>query len=147
MPSVEYRFEGDPGMLERYGPMVYVHIGLDNNFDPGKASAPNLLATSVPALVDTGASESCIDSSLAEKLELPVVDRQTVAGVHGAQPVNVHLAQIYIPDLDFPMSGMFDGVHLRAGGLPYFALLGRDFLKNFTMTYEGRTGIVSIAKA
>lgn len=147
MTSVEYRFEGDPGVLEQEGPTVSVHIGFDDNFDPSKAGAPNLPATSVLALVDTGANRSCIDSSLAKNLGLPVVNQRKVSGVHGAQFVNIHPAQIYIPDLDFSMSGVFAGVHLRAGGLPYFALLGRDFLKNFTMTYEGQTGTVRIAKA
>lgn len=147
MTSVECGFEGEPGILERYGPTILVHIGLDNNFQPSKTSAQNLRATSVPALVDTGASESCIDSTLAEKLGLPVINQQAVAGVHGAQPANKHLAHIYIPDLDFSMSGQFTGVHLLAGGQPHFALLGRDFLKDFTMTYEGRTGTVRITKA
>ena len=146
MTSVECWFEGEPGILERDGPTILVQVGLDHNFHSSKVSAPNLPATSVPALVDTGAYRSCIDSALAEKLKLWVVNRQPVGGVHGEQPANIHLAQIYIPDLDFSMSGLFAGVHLEAGGLPH-ALLGRDFLRNFTMTYEGRTGTVSITKA
>lgn len=147
MTSVECWFEGEPGILERDGPTILVQVGLDHNFHSSKVSAPNLPATSVPALVDTGAYRSCIDSALAKKLKLPVVNRQTVGGVHGAQPVNLHYAQIYIPDLEFSMSGLFFGAHLLAGGQRHFALLGRDFLKNFTMTYEGRTGTVSITKA
>ena len=147
MTSIKCWFEGNPGVLERYGPTILVQVGLDYNFQPSKERATNLPATSVPALVDTGAVESCIDSALAEKLELPVVDRQVVGGVHGAQPVNLYPAQIYIPDLDFSMSGLFFGAHLLDGGQPHGALIGRDFLRNFTMTYEGRTGIVSIAKA
>ena len=146
MTSDEYRFEVDPDRLEQCGPTIHVQISLDNIFDPSKERATNLPATSVPALVDTGANRSCIDSALAEKLKLWVVNRQPVGGVHGEQPANIHLAQIYIPDLDFSMSGLFAGVHLEAGGLPH-ALLGRDFLRNFTMTYEGRTGTVSITKA
>ena len=144
MTSVECWFEGDPGMLEQYGPTISVQIGLDNNFHPSKAHAPNLPAAPVPALVDTGAYRSCIDSVLAKKLDLPVVNRRTVGGVHGAQPVNVYFAQIYIPDLDFLMSGQFIGVHLLAGGQPHVALLGRDFLRNCTMTYDGQTGAVRI---
>ena len=64
------------------------------------------------ALVDTGASESCIDSLLATELGLPVVDRRSVSGTHGAHPVNVHLAQVYVPTLDFTIFGTFAGVHL-----------------------------------
>ena len=147
MTSVECWFEGEPGMLEQYGPTISVQIGLDYNFHPTKARAPNLPATAVPALVDTGAGQSCIDSAPAEKLELPVVNRRTVAGVHGAQPVNIHIAQIYIPDLDFSRTGLFVGAHLLAGGQPHAALIGRDILRNFTMIYEGQTGAVRITKS
>lgn len=146
MTSAECWIEGDPGMLEQHGPMVSVHIGLDNSFHPSKANEQNLPATQVPALVDTGAYLSCIDWTIAEKLGLRVVDKEKVGGVHGAQCVNIHLAQIYIPDLDFLMGGVFIGANLRAAGLPP-ALLGRDFLRDFTMVYEGQTGTVRITKA
>lgn len=147
MTSVEFGCEGEPDWLEYRGPTIFVQIGFDHNFDSNKESVPNLPATLLPALVDTGASESCIDSTLAEELGLPVDNRQTVSGVHGAQQVNMHPAQIYIPDLDFLMSGLFAGAHLQAGGQHHRALLGRDFLRNFTMTYDGRTGTVRITKA
>jgi hypothetical protein len=49
------------------------------------------------ALVDTGATESCIDSMLATQLGLPVADKRMVAGIHGSQEVSFHLAQIHIP--------------------------------------------------
>ena len=89
--------------------------------------------------------ESCIDSALALVLNLPIVDRQEVAGVHGADTVNFHLAQIYVPTLDFTVYGLFAGVHLCAGGQPHLALIGRTFLQSFTMTYEGRTGSVILS--
>ena len=95
--------------------------------------------------MDTGAQASCVDSALAMELGLPVVDRTQVAGIHGASEVNSHLAQIYIPDLEFTIYGQFAGVHLAAGGQTHSALLGRTFLRHFTMTYEGRTGTVTIS--
>ena len=42
-------------------------------------------------------------------------------------------------------SGRFAGVHLRAGGQPHFALIGRTFLEDFTMRYEGKTGMVTLS--
>ncbi|MCY4309298.1 MAG: hypothetical protein OXC57_13660 [Rhodobacteraceae bacterium] len=61
-------------------------------------------------------SGSCIDSTVAITLNLPIINEQSVAGVHGAGKVNVHLAQIYIPALSFILYGAFFGVHLIAGG-------------------------------
>ena len=130
--------------LALYGPTLFVQIGFDPAFR-SDGSSLNLPPVMRPALVDTGAMESCIDSDLALVLNLPIVDRQKVAGVHGADTVNVHLAQIHVAPLDFTVYGRFAGVHLRAGGQPHFALLGRTFLRNFTMTYEGRTGNVVLS--
>ena len=98
------------------------------------------------AHVDTGAMLSCIDSVLAATLHLLVVDRESVSGVHGSQEVNVHLTQIHIPSLDSVVIGRFHGVHLAQGNQPHLALLGRVFLRNFTMTYDGRAGSVKIRR-
>ena len=150
MPTVKCGFDDQTGQSGRdalilYGPTLWIQIGFDSAFQPIASAKPNLPPDQHPALVDTGATESCIDSHLALVLNLPVVDRQNVAGVHGADTVNIHLAQIYVPTLNFTVYGRFAGVHLRAGGQPHFALIGRTFLKDFTMRYEGKTGIVTLS--
>src|SRR5205823_6239775 len=96
-------------------------------------------------LVDTGASESCIDSLLAAQLNLPIVDRRPTSGAHGSLEVNMHLAQVRIPALNFTIYGAFAGVRLAVGGQTHRALIGRTFLQRFTMVYEGRTGAVTIS--
>ena len=88
--------------------------------------------------------ESCIDSTLAVELKLPVIDRQVVAG---EDEVNMHLAQIHVPALKVTVTGSFAGVHLTAGGQPHYALIGRTFLQHFKMTYESTTGAVSLSNA
>jgi hypothetical protein len=89
------------------------------------------------ALVDTGATESC--------LNLPIVDRRRVSGTHGAGEVNVNLAQVLIPHLVLTIYGPFCGADLVAGGQAHHALIGQTFLQHFTMTYEGRTGTVTLS--
>lgn len=123
--------------LVLFGPTLRVRIGFDTDFQPGGGAQL--------ALVDTGATDSCIDPALAMELRLPIVARQPVAGVHGADDVNMHLARIHVPELDEVMYGMFAGVHLAAGGQSHAALLGRDFLQNFTMSYDGRQGSVTLS--
>ena len=123
-----------------------VEIGFDPNFRPGSGAPPDLPPERYHALVDTGALDSCIDSTLAIALRLPIVNRQQVAGVHGVGEVNAHLARIRVPELDITAYGRFAGVHLRAGGLPHNALIGRTFLRYFPMIYEGETGAVSLSR-
>ena len=141
-------FNDSPGtsgaeLLVTFGPTLRVNIGFDPAFKPGNVPVPGL--TDLPALVDTGASESCIDSLLAAQLNLPIIDRRQVSGAHGSAEVNMHLAQVHVPTLNFTIYGAFAGVHLVAGGQPHRALIGRTFLQNFTMVYEGRTGTVTLS--
>jgi hypothetical protein len=122
-------------------------IGLDPNYDPQAVPLPPPILSPplLPALVDTGASASCIDSGLAMRLNLPVIDQARISGAHGAGLVNVHLAQLHIPALAFTIYGAFFAVDLIAGGQAHHALIGRNFLQLFTMTYEGPTGTVTLS--
>ena len=131
------------------GPTLIVQIGFDPTYDPAAVplKEPILPSDQIWALVDTGAMESCIDSDLAMRLNLPIIDRRPLSGAHGAKEVNVHLAHILIPSLHFTLYGPFCAVDLAAGGQSHLALIGRTFLQNFTMVYEGRTGKVTLSSA
>lgn len=132
-------------LLARNGPTLLVEIGFDSRYSAETSRRPNIPSARWPALVDTGASASCIDSALAQSLGLPMSGRDNVAGVGGISLVDRYLAQIYIPSLNWTIYGPLSGVYLSAGRQPYQALIGRDFLSNFRMTYEGRTGEVILS--
>jgi hypothetical protein len=127
-----------------WGPTLIVNIGFDPDYKSGGAP-PKPGMTGLEALVDTGASECCVDDWLATQLKLPVVDRRPVSGISGQKEVNMYLAQVHVPALQFTMYGSFAGVNLLAGGQIHKALIGRSFLQYFTMTYEGRTGSVTLS--
>jgi predicted aspartyl protease len=149
MPEAKCGFNSIPGgasgseLLVTYGPSIIVDIG----FDPDYRTKPVPLAgiTDLAALVDTGATESCIDSLLAAQLNLPIVDKRVICGAGGQHEVNMHLAQIYVPSLHFTVYGSFAAVHLAAGGQPHRALLGRTFLAAMKMSYDGLTGDVTLS--
>jgi hypothetical protein len=131
-------------LLVAFGPTLAVLIGFDPTYDPANPNRPVLPQPPVHALVDSGAFASCIDSGLAMQLNLPIVDRQAISGVGGRHEVNMHLAHVHIPSLNFTIYGPFAGVNLIAGGQAHHALIGRTFLQNFTMIYEGHTGSVKL---
>src|ERR1035437_1055782 len=138
MASTKCGFNSVPGgtsggdLLVSFGPTLAVNIGFDAGWNPATmGSVPTPGITGIHALVDTGASESCIDSLLATQLNLPVVDRRSIAGIGGSQEVNVYLAQVHIPALNWTIYGLFSGVHLAAGGQQHRALIGRTFLQGF----------------
>jgi predicted aspartyl protease len=151
MPDAKCGFEGDSRgpaqqLLVQLGPTLIVDVGFDPNFKPGIGTNPILQLKGSHALVDTGATQSCIDSGVAGTLQLPIVDRQKVSGVGGVHEVNMHLAQIHVPELDVNIIGSFAGVDLAAGGQPHIVLIGRTFLQHVTLLYEGTTGKVTITK-
>lgn len=154
MPSHECGFDYVEGestggeLLVDFGPTIEVDIGFDEHYigAGGVATAPPKPGIKeVRALIDTGATQNCIDSMLAARLGLPVIDRKKVSGVNGEMEVNVHLAQVHVPQLGRTISGRFFGVHLHAGGQQHSALIGRDFLRHVRMVYDGVTGKVTLS--
>jgi len=132
-------------LLSVWGPQIYVDIGFDPHYTFTIGGSPPVAGkTHLPALVDTGAGESCIDSLLAAQLNLPIVDKRMQAGAHGAKMVDIHMAQVHIPALNYVIYGEFAAVDLRIGGQSIDALLGRTFLRNFRMVYDGTTGDVDL---
>jgi hypothetical protein len=132
MPETLCGFNDQPNgasgseMLAAWGPTLLVDIGFDPNY---KSEPPFVVPKAgiggIHALVDTGAGESCIDSLLAGQLNLPIVDRRPISGVHGSLLVNMYLmylAQIHVPSLLFTIHGAFAGVELAAGGQVHKAI-------------------------
>ena len=149
MPATEIGFSDDGNYsgadyLQMIGPTIQVQIGFDPNYRQGSGIPPNLPNQLHWGLVDTGASQSSVDSDLALTLGLPVIDQERHSGANGRFMVNIHAAQIHIPSLNCTIGGRFAGVHLAAGGQRHRSLIGRTFLKRCTLTYEGLTGRVSL---
>jgi hypothetical protein len=150
MPDTQCGFNNIPGgasgneLLVAYGPTLLVDIGFDPNFKVGVPSVPTPGITDIRALVDSGATESCIDSLLATQLNLPIIDEKTFSGIGGKHLVKIHLAQIHVPSLNFTIHGQFAGVHLEAGGQWHKVLIGRTFLQRCVMTYDGPNGTVKL---
>lgn len=149
MPIASCGFRDTPNasgdqLLVQYGPTVPVLVGFDPLFRASTGLAPILPSNRIPAVVDTGATISCIDTDRVKTLNLPFVGMRDFGGIAGSSERSMHLAQITIPDLGFYIYGEFAAVDLIAGGQPHEVLLGRSFLRSFRMIYDGRTGEVII---
>jgi predicted aspartyl protease len=125
---------------------LLVDIGFDPAFRPGQAALPAAGASGLEALVDTGATESCIDIQLAVQLNLPIINQRSYGGAAGIHLANMYMAQISVPSLFFIIYGEFAGVDLTGGLQTHRALIGRTFLQHFNMTYSGLTGAVTITR-
>jgi hypothetical protein len=119
-------------------------VGFDPNFSLGQSAPPIAGMVGLDALIDSGASHCCIDEAVALNLNLPLINQRQVSGVNGITLMNFYIAQIYVPSLRHVLYGEFAGVRLQTGAQRHFALMGRNFLQQFTMIYEGMTGAVSL---
>ena len=129
-------------LLVHYGPEIRVHVGYDHAWQPQSNAAPIAGTMDLLALIDTGARQSCIDSALAARLELPHFDRRPVSTCNGKVLVDFYLAQVHVPALRFTQRGPFAGVPLVASGFKNQVLLGRTFLSYLRMEYDGPSGQV-----
>ena len=151
MATADCGFPDVPGDIRRallveVGPTIPVAIGFDPGYDEFADARPGLPPDLYLALVDPGASGNSIDDELATSLRLPVIFYdEEVFGSAGTHTVNIYLAQIYIPDLGRAIGGRFAGLHLAAGGQLHRAIIGRSFLSDFVLHYDGRTGEVTLS--
>jgi hypothetical protein len=73
--------------LTQRGPIIQVTIGVEQNIAQQLLSQGMPLPQPVPglALIDTGATSTCIDEDVAKQLNLPVVDVVTIASASHAE--------------------------------------------------------------
>jgi predicted aspartyl protease len=126
--------------LQLRGPVLQVSVTIEEN--AGKALASQGKPLPVPktgfALIDTGASNSCIDEQAAKDLGPPIIDVGTMLSAsHEKVPCNIYPVQIITPIITLN-SPRTMGAALAAQGL--LALIGRDVLQRCNLFYNGPTG-------
>jgi len=148
-------WENGAAMLVQNGPLVTVSWAIPEN----KIRALALGGKPVPAavsgtmLIDTGASQTCIDIDIAEELGLDVVGRRSGFGFGGHHTSPVYNAVLLIPagDVVLAHSRTVMGIRemqahfaktnpdFKRQGLPtrMVGLLGRDLMSIMEMTYDG----------
>ena len=136
--------------MHTLGPRVPVHIALSQRHAQvcAERGTPPPPTVSGLALIDTGASMSCIDINAAEEAELPIVGEAQMSSTTTAQggvTVPVYEAQMVIPinnvfvfDLQQAL-----GASLHDQGIA--ALIGRDILKAGVFVFNGSAGSCSLS--
>lgn len=125
----------DKDLLVQDGPQIEVMIGFDTKL---KNTCP------MPALLDTGATYSCIDLELAKRLCLKQTDSRELVGAHEKRVTPFYRADIYIPQLKCAWRDEFGELPLEENGFSCKVLIGRNLLSNLHLRYEGYTGKVLI---
>jgi hypothetical protein len=135
------------------GPMVDAFVAVSQ----GRASALQQASVPVPkpqrirALIDTGASGSCLDPSILIALGIaPTGTIPVITPTTGANPVdcNQYDVSIIIPvmkGLPFHVPTMAVTEHEFFNAQGFHALFGRDILSHCHFTYNGQMGLFTLA--
>ena len=138
MRTIDLPGEDQPSSLEEWGPVAQIDIA---HGPQGTGGSFQFHRGDYNALIDTGARMSCIDSALAERLNLPIIG-SPIKGVGANGPFNSDpiLGRIHITDLETMIYGRFLSMPLTDHNQPYHAIIGRDFLRRSRFTYNGSVG-------
>jgi predicted aspartyl protease len=137
---------GAQALIQR-GPIINVSIGLERSMAMSLLSSGAKVPAPIVglALIDTGASVTCIDNSKAIDMGLPVVDTMKMTSAshdaieQSAYPISI---EIVGTPIQFGLPKAM-GANLTSQGL--LALIGRDVLQLFTMFYNGPTGQITLS--
>jgi hypothetical protein len=131
--------------LQAIGPILDVKIGPNPLAIQAmlKKGSPVPAPIAVSALIDTGASNSLIQSGLPQKIGMFPISMQFI---NTPSSENVPCMQYFLRLMFFPTGGLlmpvhFDSVFVEAPlkGQNIQCLLGRDFLSQAVLTYVGPT--------
>lgn len=128
--------------LRARGPILPVQIGLPQ---AAKEAGAEGTMEEIQALVDTGASITAVNMSVAARLGLIATGSVQIGGVTGSSQRPVYGARIVMPEPGFT----FDPVQIVGADLnaPDFELLiGRNLLCSMMMTYDGPRGQFALTK-
>ena len=100
-------------------------------------------------MIDTGASDSCVNAKTATTAGWPIIDTAKMSSTtHTSQDVPVFAGRLYSKDFNnHILVPRWMGVNLDSEGLPFplVALIGRDLLQTSVFIYNGRDQSFTLA--
>lgn len=131
MPCLSSKFErGD-------GPVINTGILRAGIFDPIN---PKWDFHQFPALLDTGASATCISPTVITAASLKPIGKKPMISATESKPVNIYLVDILLP---FGNAGVvkqdIQVMEFATGNKKYEILIGRDIIcdGSLTISYDG----------
>lgn len=121
--------------------IVYPAKAIYDQHQINKTQCPSI---TVRALIDTGATHSCIDEeTVAQLLKLIARDKQKVGNAGGSSEQFLYDAGFKLPLPSTPIIALqVFGIDLKIQ--PYKALIGRDVLKFSNFIYSGTSNYWSL---
>ena len=133
MPCLSARFEVGVGPL--------INIGVYPGGTLPQTGTPTTQASLFPALVDTGASSTCVSLSVAQSVGLRAIGKRPLISATQTAPVNIYLVDFIIPfgNVAYIISSSQALEFVPDGRCPFQILMGRDIICRgaFTLSFDG----------
>ena len=145
MPVVKLPFT--PTDLILQGPHIAILISATRvEVEEGRSLGLEFPELPVRALIDTGASLTVINPEIAKTCKLKQTGHQMINAVGGqAGEYPAYAAAISFPGTELPSLDATRVVACPIIRQPFFScLIGRDIMRKWLLTYDGRTGEVEI---
>jgi hypothetical protein len=149
MPVSERRIPiGNGARLQLDGPTVAIEIGVPT------ALAEFLTRSGLPvpaprtgyALVDTGASLTAVDESIASSLGIEPIGQMRLSTPTRSMPGWLYAVQLTCSGVGMPRLEVLDVVGCSLQPQGFIALLGRNFLRNALFVYDGEAGVFTLSQ-
>lgn len=157
-PETVFATKHSPSILEQIGLNMLVEVSISTAFLGATITPPQQRTITVMAHLDTGASTTSIDKTLASYLGLVPTGQQQAATASG-----LAIVEMYAADIAFLNTPLISIPNLQVGSctLPHFnlencladptlptnfgVLIGRDLLSRWSITWHGPTSTVFIS--
>jgi len=142
----------DGGLLEREGPLIPVEVSMPTALEDWCVRQNFPIPAPEPgyALIDTGASISCIHEPILEQLSITPIDSIPLVTPAGDGRAFVYPTRVSFPALNVQGYSINRVVGTQtdwttASGKRVIMLLGRDLLAQFLMVYNGKFNQFTLA--
>ena len=145
-PSNRVGTDASAAFLAGIGPVVPVTVSVTaaHQLVLQRLNLPIPVPISGWALIDTGASLCMVDEDALKALSIPPLGSMVIATPSGSSPRLTYPASLSFPSTTLPPIAFFDFVSgpLTAQGI--VAIIGRNVLRNFVLTYNGPGGQITL---
>lgn len=141
----------NPAILIKQGPFLEVFVSIPQALAEfyTKENIPTPSPISGIALIDTGASKSCVHGPIMRELKVSPINTATTYTAAGSVIHSLYPAHFTFPapkiEIDFASVVGVDLSGQTIGGKQLIALIGRDVLAMGMLVYNGSTGSYSLA--
>ena len=149
--------ELSPDHLESIGPLLETQVTITTALSKLMASKGDALPTPVAgwALIDTGASSTCVHEPVLRGLGLSPIGVASVGTAGGPVQQSRFAARIFFPAENFnveftsvisaDLTGQTPPARVGAPAQPIIVLLGRDILRRCQFVYNGVGGFYTLS--